>query len=323
MGDMSLRARTAAAGALLVLLAGCGARSQPEAVAPSPAPPQPTAPATDVALEQSSYRPTAPASELITRPPVQGTPAPPQSDPTAVELARTPRQLASILLTAEAAIRDPAVRGVELAEAAHTQQLVYRRLGRTPQLRTRVIRSLPATLRPAARANIRAGAALASLVTPQPKLPDWRIVRPEPPQRLLRHYHRAAAKFGLEWQYLAAINLVETRMGRIRGRSTAGAQGPMQFMPATWDAYGRGDVNDPADAIEAAARYLAASGAPQNMDGALWSYNHSDKYVAAVSAYAEVMRADPRTYRGYYHWQVYYMTPDGDVHLPEGYGKRG
>ena len=108
-------------------------------------------------------------------------------------------------------------------------------------------------------------------------------------------------------------------MGRIRGRSTAGAQGPMQFMPATWDAYGRGDINDPADAIEAAARYLAASGAPQDMRGALWSYNHSDLYVDAVSAYAEVMKADPRAFRGYYHWQVYFRTPQGDVHLPEGY----
>ncbi len=36
----------------------------------------------------------------------------------------------------------------------------------------------------------------------------------------------------MPWYYLAAINLIETRMGRIDGLSTAGAQGPMQFLPA-------------------------------------------------------------------------------------------
>ena len=251
------------------------------------------------------------------------TPAPPTPlglDPAAVEAARSATALAQVLTAAESAIRDPAVEGERLAAAAHTQQLVYRRMARSPDLRAHVIRNLPPGLRPIARANVGAGVSLTSLTDPQPKLPDWRIVRPAPADRLLRHYRIAAAKFGLEWEYLAAINLVETRMGRIRGRSTAGAQGPMQFMPATWDVYGRGDINSPADSIEAAARYLAASGAPQDMRDALWHYNHSDRYVDAVSAYAAVMRADPRAYRGYYHWQVYYRTPKGDVHLPEGYG---
>jgi soluble lytic murein transglycosylase-like protein len=235
--------------------------------------------------------------------------------------ARTPAQLAQVLTIAETAVRNPAVTGRALVQAAHTQQLVYRRLARSPSLGKAVVRRLPSPLRPAARANLRAGAALSSLVTPQPKLPDWRIVAPAPARRLLRHYHAAADRFGLQWQYLAAINLVETRMGRIRGKSTAGAQGPMQFMPATWDAYGRGDINDPADAIEAAARYLAASGGAQDIRGALWHYNHSDSYVDAVSAYAGVMRDHPQAYRGYYHWQVYYRTRKGDLLLPVGYGR--
>ena len=63
-------------------------------------------------------------------------------------------------------------------------------------------------------------------------LPAWRIVRPEPADELLDAYRDAEAEFGIPWKYLAAINLVETGIGRIRGTSIAGAQGPMQFMPA-------------------------------------------------------------------------------------------
>ena len=39
------------------------------------------------------------------------------------------------------------------------------------------------------------------------------------------------------------INLVETRFNRLRNNSSAGAQGPMQFMPATWRAYGLGGAS--------------------------------------------------------------------------------
>ncbi len=122
---------------------------------------------------------------------------------------------------------------------------------------------------------------------------------------------------------LAAINLVETRMGRIRGDSYAGAQGPMQFMPATWDAYGDGaDINDAHDAIIGAGRYLKAAGAPAKMAKAIWAYNHDPEYVDAVTKYAEVMHADPSAYRGYYEWQVYYINATGVHLLPVGYPAR-
>lgn len=302
-----------------LVLAACS--TPPQTAGPG----SPTTPAAVDMPVRTSERPAAkPKPGTTTRPQPRPTPSPappPATGVEAVELAQTPRELAEILTVAETAIRDERVKGLALAEAAHTQQRVYRRLSLTPKWRDRVVRHLPPGLRPIAERNLRAGASLTSLVTPQRDLPEWRIVRPAPAAMLLRAYRRAAAEFNIEWEYLAAINLVETRMGRIRGKSTAGAQGPMQFMPATWDAYGRGDINDPQDAITAAARYLAASGAPGDMDGALWSYNHSDNYVAAISDYAEVLRADPRAYRGYYHWQVYYVTRDGDVHLPEGYGR--
>ena len=152
-------------------------------------------------------------------------------------------------------------------------------------------------------------------------LPAWRIVEPAPATALLRFYRRAEAVFGVGWEYLAAINLVETGMGRIRGTSVAGAQGPMQFIPSTWAAWGRGDVNDPADAIMAAARYLAHNGfaRPGGIPDALYRYNNSTAYVRGVTHYARLMERRPRTFHGLYHWQIYYVTTEGDVRLPVGY----
>src|SRR5207302_5051442 len=117
---------------------------------------------------------------------------------------------------------------------------------------------------------------------PIPKtLPDWKIVEPASIDDLLHYYKEAEAQFGVSWQYLAAIHLVETRMGRIRGLSTAGAQGPMQFMPATWAMYGKGDIDDNHDAILGAARYLRAAGAPDDVQRALDACHHSLDYVHA------------------------------------------
>ena len=56
------------------------------------------------------------------------------------------------------------------------------------------------------------------------------------------------------------------------------------------------------------------------MPKALYAYNHSQRYVDAVTLYAKQMEASPLAYLAYYHWQVYYMTVAGDVLLEEGYG---
>ena len=56
--------------------------------------------------------------------------------------------------------------------------------------------------------------------------------------------------------------------------------------PSTWQRHGRGNVYDPADAIPAAARKLAADGARRNLDRALLAYNHSWSYVARVKQLA-------------------------------------
>ena len=163
-----------------------------------------------------------------------------------------------------------------------------------------------------------------SLTPPQTQLPDWTILAPPPAETLRGYYAEAEQASGIPWAYLAAIHFLETRTGRIRGNSSAGAQGPMQFIPSSWAAYGNGgDVNDNRDAILAAGRYLKAAGGPANMDKAIFAYNHDDGYVTAVKAYAQNMLNDPRAYDGYYQWQVYYRTVDGTVLLPEGYTAGG
>ncbi len=92
---------------------------------------------------------------------------------------------------------------------------------------------------------------------------------------------------------LAAINEIESGFGANLGPSYAGAVGWMQFMPSTWAVYGVDadgdgdkDPNDPYDSIFAAARYLSASGMPENPEGAIFAYNHADWYVADVMARA-------------------------------------
>lgn len=98
---------------------------------------------------------------------------------------------------------------------------------------------------------------------------------------------------GLSWAYLAAIGQVESDHGRNPGKSSAGALGPMQFMPATWRIYGvdgdgdgKADIMNPYDAVPAAAKYLCASGAPGDMQHAIFAYNHSQSYVNRVMSLA-------------------------------------
>jgi soluble lytic murein transglycosylase-like protein len=168
--------------------------------------------------------------------------------------------------------------------------------------------------------NVDARRQLGAMTQAKDTLPAWRIDPPAPVDQLLGCYREAESASGVGWNYLAAINLIESRFGSVNGVSTAGAEGPMQFLPSTFAAYGAGgDINSPRDSIMAAGRYLAANGFANNRDQAIRRYNHSDDYVRAVDEYAAVLAADPDSFAGYYRWDVYYLTTAGDVLLPIGY----
>ncbi|MDP9821120.1 soluble lytic murein transglycosylase-like protein [Nocardioides massiliensis] len=296
--------------ALALALGGCTTGDQPDA-ASSHAPPATSpssAPSTAVA------DPPAPA---VLRKALDAPPAPP----------RTPQGAATALAVAERTIDDPRTPPELLAAAGRVQQVVYRAVAQRPRWDAAVLRALPRVHRSSARKNLASRREFLSMqrgYRPNKRLPAWQVAEPLSARELRRLYRRAERRFGVEWEYLAAINLVETGMGRIRGTSVAGARGPMQFIPETWRHYGRGDIDEPRDAIAAAARYLRARGftRPGGRSRALYSYNNDVRYVRAVTHLAQVMQERPRTYFGFHAWEIFYSTAAGDVHLPVGYAER-
>jgi cell wall-associated NlpC family hydrolase len=156
-----------------------------------------------------------------------------------------------------------------------------------------------------------AGAGSAFIASSATDLPPSGAAISSIPALYLVLYRSAAASCpGLAWTVLAAIGSVESDHGRSHapgvtfGANAAGAQGPMQFLPATFADYDHPVPTDPAptpgaaaaasspyrpaDAIYAAARYLCTSGVAggRNTAGAVFAYNHSDSYVRAVLARA-------------------------------------
>ncbi|HEV2091951.1 MAG TPA: lytic murein transglycosylase [Rubrobacter sp.] len=126
-----------------------------------------------------------------------------------------------------------------------------------------------------------------------------RPVAPLPKREYVKLYKESAKKygFGRDWYVLAAVGQVESNHGQNMGPSSAGAMGPMQFLPSTWaasgvdgDGDGKANIMDPEDAVPAAAGYLKEGGAPRDWYAALYSYNHADWYVKKVFAVAEAYR---------------------------------
>ncbi|GAT08990.1 protein of unknown function [Mycolicibacterium novocastrense] len=237
-------------------------------------------------------------------------------------MASDPLRIADDLVADERALRDPSSSEALTNAAAQRQQLAYRAIGRHPDWDPIVRPRIPPELVTIYDHNVHARRELGVMSRPKDTLPAWRIVAPTPVDELMSHYREAESEFGVPWQYLAAINLVETAFGRVAGVSTAGAQGPMQFMPSTFAAFGAGgDIHSPRDSIMAAGRYLSANGFTRDPDYALYRYNNSNNYVRAIHDYAAVMAADPAGFDTYHRWEVYYLSTAGDVLLPVGYAE--
>ena len=298
---MSRDRRTAPlfAGALVFALVGCSASHPTAATGPSTA--------------ARAAAPPPAATRML--PADAGTPGGAQP-----RLATDPAQLADDLVADERALRDPGTPDPALTAAAHREQAAYRAIGRHPEWDATTRPRIPAELVDVYDRNVDARRQLTALTPVRETLPAWRIQQPAPADELMSYYHQAESESGVSWNYLAAINFVESRFGSIVGASTAGAQGPMQFLPSTFAGYGQGgDIHSPHDSILAAGRYLAANGFATDRDRAIYGYNHAHEYVRAVDQYATLIAADPATFAAYYRWDVYCMTTAGDVLLPIGY----
>ena len=153
------------------------------------------------------------------------------------------------------------------------------------------------TLMAKVRSLIGAGAKVINLVpvVTVSKLPvSTNVPTAGAPKSLLTLYRASAEEYcpGLSWTVLAAINEIESGDGANVGPSSAGALGPMQFLPSTWAEWGitafgqpgPPDIMNPLDAVPSAARLLCAAGAgsPAALSQAIFAYNHATWYVAEV-----------------------------------------
>ena len=240
-----------------------------------------------------------------------------------VALPRQPQALATTLTSTTTRLRaavarwDPAAavpRDVTYLALHHQRML--RLMAKRRALGDAALRRLPASVRGEAADTVRGLRRLAAIPRDLKNLPRLRVARAAPAADLRRFYGEAQRRFGVHWTVLASVNLVESAFGRVRSASESGARGPMQFLPATWRAYGMGgDIDDPHDAILGAANYLSRSGAREDLDGALFAYNHSRDYVRAIRAFAARMRAGKHAFLTYYSWQAYMRTATGTRRL--------
>lgn len=164
---------------------------------------------------------------------------------------------------------------------------------------------------------------------PEPKIST------EKAARLEVLYMAAGKKYDMPWEYLKAINKVETNFGQNPGRyrvldvirtserdefyqicsekginpssvkgSKAGAIGFMQFMPSTWQKYKDASGNPPydpwdeEDSIFAAAKLLAENGGKEEIYRAIWNYNPDPDYVDEVTRLAELYSKNSANNKG-------------------------
>ena len=306
----------------LVLGSGCMVRLGSQPATPSP----PVTPAAATPAVAATASPSPSPTEPVPAPVLPGEPALPVAAGLSYPRVPTnPAAIAALLASLEPALRSAATPADQLAALGHQQQVIYRVLAHRPELAKLVRAQLPPRWQGVFDHHLGARREFLAMHPRRQRpsqLPAWRIIEPEPAARLLGYYREAAAATGIPWQVLAAVNLVETGMGRIDGISVADARGPMQFLPSTWAEPGignGGDIRDPRSAIQAAARYLVRRGGLKDISKGLWGYNNSDHYGRAVLHYAALLRDDPAAYTGLYHWQIHFASSAGDLWLPVGY----
>ena len=257
-------------------------------------PPVVTATATPSAAPEPSPTPSStPGSSSAAG---TGTVRTPSASP--VPVATTPNTAASVGASRPAPRPAPATpRGGNLAagvgDAAPTTRGPRRAPGKPPGATTP-----EHTVAAPVAADPMAGLAIPA--APSVPVPDALIDGFRIPPFLLPIYQAAGMQYGIRWEVLAAINAIETDYGRNVHVSSAGARGWMQFMPATWRAYGVdanrdgvADPGNPVDAIFAAARYLQAAGAETDLRTAILAYNHADWYADAVLRRAQAIGGLP------------------------------
>jgi soluble lytic murein transglycosylase-like protein len=229
--------------------------------------------------------------------------------------ARTPQTVADQLAQTDGALRaaiddwraggDPpsVTPSQEVLDQAEALQDDARYLAEHSNLTARVLPLLPGPLAAQMRRLTTAQRDLLRL-SRGAKHRKLKVGAPPPLSDLFGFYREAQSKYGVGSNYLAAIHLVETKFGRVKNDSVAGAKGPMQFIPSTWRIYGNGgDIHDPHDAILAAANLLHNNGAPPRYGPALRAYNNSGLYVDAVTRYAREIAANPYGLYYLYCWQ--------------------
>ena len=236
-----------------------------------------------------------------------------------VALPRTPAALADVLTATTRRLHEaerrwdgtaPVPRDITYLALHH--QRILRLMSARRALGDATLARLPPDVRGEARDTVLGRRDLAAIPRSPGRLPHVRVAQEAPAAQLRRYYAAAQRRFGIDWSILASLNFVESAFGRIRSASQAGARGPMQFLPSTWRAFGMGgSIEQPSDAILAAANLLRHDGAPRRLDRALFAYNHSTAYVRAIRRFAARMRTDQRTFLAYYAWQVFVRTRAG------------
>jgi murein DD-endopeptidase MepM/ murein hydrolase activator NlpD len=256
--------------------------SAPATPAPAPAKPKPSTPSTP--QKQSAQPSQSPSTSTVK----------PQKKSTASQEPKAGKQTQQATTGKKTSKPQAAAETAKKAKKAKAKKPVKKDKKPSDNAGAPV----PATHAPPAPSN-----PTFSLAQPGPAavgVPNFFIDKFRIPPFLLPIYQAAGVEYGIRWEILAAINEIETDYGRNLNVSSAGALGWMQFMPATWSLYGTDANHDgtrdpfnPVDAIFATARYLKAAGGEQDINRAIFAYNHAGWYVDSVLMRARLISGLP------------------------------